>query len=146
MTIGQPVLRPAPGESHTWELLEPLAFSAPGVGAIRVYPGARTDGASIPRPLWTLVGPPLRDTRVVAAAIIHDQLYCTAGLHGQLSRRECDQIFHAALLAGGCPRHRAALYYAGVRTGGWIGWMRYARNPERISRELALIGLDRGDA
>jgi len=139
-----PPLRPAPDNPHLWQTLEPLTWNDPLHGAITVKAGARTDGASIPRLLWSLVGTPMRDSRVTPAAIIHDQLYATCGIGGQLSRESCDAIFYRALRAAGCPPHRAWLYWSGVRSGGWIGWRRYARDPESVIYQLAFIDHDTG--
>ena len=41
---------------------------------VRVRPGFRTDGASIPRLLWRVFGSPY-DPDIFAAAIAHDALY-----------------------------------------------------------------------
>lgn len=139
-----PALKPDLKNPLQWVILEPLTWRDPLHGAITVLPGARTDGASIPRLLWTLAGAPLRDNRVTPAAIIHDQLYATCGLNGQLSRKSCDAIFYRALLAAGCPKHRACLYWSGVRTGGWLGWNRYAKDHTALIYESAFIERDTG--
>jgi hypothetical protein len=144
MSFRSPPLRPATDNPHRWQTLEPLTWNDPLHGAITVKAGARTDGASIPRLLWTLVGPPMRDSRVTPAAIIHDQLYATTGLCGQLSRASCDAIFYRALCAAGCQKHRAWLYWSGVRLGGWIGWRRYASDHDALLYELAFIDRDPG--
>ena len=73
----------------------------------------------------------MRDWRVLRAAILHDQLYCSLGLDGQLSRADCDAVFRRALLAAGVPAYKAWLYWLGVRAGGWVGWRRYARDPQQ---------------
>lgn len=141
MCFTAPPLAPIPGRPHHWRILEPLTWHDPLHGAITVLANATTDGASIPRALWTLVGAPLRDSRVLPAAIIHDQLYATCGM-GVLSRESCDAIFHRALIAGSCPRLRARLYWLGVRSGGWLGWNRYARDPEMLAIQSAFICRD----
>lgn len=129
-----------------WVTLEPLTWDDPLHGAITVHAGARTDGASIPRALWTLVGPPMRDSRVTSAAIIHDQLYATCGICGRLKRADCDDVFYRALRAAGCPKHRAWLYWLGVRLGGWIGWRRYAKDQEALAYQLQYISRDAGQS
>ena len=139
MTFTAPPLVPVPGYPRCWETLADLTWHDMLHGAITVKAGARTDGASIPRLLWSLVGAPLSDSRVLPAAIIHDQLYCTCGLNGELSREDCDAIFHRALVAAGCPQLRAWLYWTGVRSGGWLGWRRYKRNPEAVAYDLQFI-------
>jgi hypothetical protein len=132
-------LRPVAGEKRRWELTERLIYSDPVEGVIRIAPGASTDGASIPRLLWTLVGAPLADTRVCPAAVVHDQLYCTLGLGGRLTRARADALFYRALRANGVSRLKACLYYLGVRLGGWVGWGNYASNPGAVERELMRV-------
>ena len=138
MSFTAPPIAPVPGHPNRWRILEPLTWHDPLHGPITVLAQATTDGASIPRVLWTLAGAPLRDSRVLPAAIIHDQLYATCGM-GVLSRESCDAIFHRALLAAGCPRLRARLYWLGVRSGGWLGWSHYARDPEMLAFQSAFI-------
>lgn len=48
------------------------------------------------------------------AATVHDYLYS----QGNLSRKQCDQIFYLALRDEGIARWRAWLMWAGVRIGG----------------------------
>lgn len=48
------------------------------------------------------------------ACTVHDYLYS----QGQLTRRECDDLFYRALRADGVAKWRAALFWAGVRIGG----------------------------
>jgi hypothetical protein len=141
--LSDPVLAPAHGSHNLAQLKEPLIYSDPDIGTLTVQPGALTDGASIPRLLWTLVGSPMADWRVLRAAILHDQLYRSIGINGQLSRAACDKIFRRALRAAWVPTYKTWLYWLGVRLGGWIGWMRYASDPHESARQLAYI--TRGD-
>ncbi|MEA1053430.1 DUF1353 domain-containing protein, partial [Lamprobacter modestohalophilus] len=120
-----------------------LVYRDTSLGTLTVQPGALTDGASIPRLLWTLVGSPMRDWRVLRAAILHDQLYRSLGVDGQLKRAECDAVFRQALIAAGVPAYKAWLYWSGVRIGGWVGWRRYAREPAQVKREVRLIDWQR---
>ena len=131
-----------PSHGHLWKLAMPLVYRDALHGDITVYPGAITDGASVPRPLWSIVGSPLRDTRVVKAAAIHDQLYKTLG--AGLTRKQCDQVFCRALRDEGVSWVKAATYYIGVRIGGWIGWRRYARDHDALMYELAFINRNTG--
>jgi hypothetical protein len=138
--LSDPVLAPALNSHYLAILKEPLIYSDPDIGTLTVQPGALTDGASIPRLLWTLVGSPMADWRVLRAAILHDQLYRSLGINGQLSRAACDELFRRALIAAGVPAYKAWLYWAGVRAGGWVGWGHYRRMPPDIrQRETALI-------
>ena len=137
--MSDPIIRAQASDYRRFQLCEALTYEDDFWGRITVKPGASTDGASIPRLLWTLVGSPLSDSRVLRAAIIHDQLYCTLGLDGKLSRESCDAVFKRALIAAGVPKYRSCIYWAGVRTGGWVGWRNYAKHPSRVREQLAFI-------
>jgi hypothetical protein len=80
--------------------------------------GFRTDGASIPRMLWALLGSPF-DPRLVEAATYHDAAY-RVGMH----RGDADELFRLLLLANGVTPARARLLWFGVRVFGWRYWRR----------------------
>jgi hypothetical protein len=84
--------------------------------------GRTTDGASIPRVLWTLIGHPLEGL-FLRPSIAHDDLYRS----GAVSRGKADAMFRRQLLSEGVEPWRAAAMYAGVRIGGWLAWRRYRR-------------------
>ncbi|WP_296257710.1 MULTISPECIES: DUF1353 domain-containing protein [unclassified Pseudomonas] len=59
------------------------------------------------------------------AAILHDWLYTV----GMLPRAECDAVFYRALTTGdGTARWRAAIFWLGVRLGGFTS---YTKTPTR---------------
>ena len=70
------------------------------------------DGASIPRSLWSSIGSPYTDD-YRRASIVHDVACRTPNV----SRKEADEMFYYACIAGGCTPQRAAVLYAGVRIG-----------------------------
>ena len=75
----------------------------------------KTNGASIPRALWTLIGSPFTgDYR--RAALVHDQA-CVDARSGKGSRRAADRMFYHACRDGGCPVRDAIILYVGVRIG-----------------------------
>ena len=76
--------------------------------------GARINGASIPRPLWSMVGSPYTDD-YRRASIVHD----VACINVEVNRKDADVMFYNACLAGGCPTFQAMLLYAGVCLGRW---------------------------
>ena len=105
------------GDRDDWEVQEKLTFYDEESGyAITVLPGARTDGASIPRFFWRVIGGPFSG-RYIAAALIHDQLYKAQGA-GKFSRKAADQLFKRAMLASGVPGWKAEVMYSAVRMGG----------------------------
>ncbi len=90
-------------------------YSVAGVKKIvRLLPGMPTDGASIPRPLWGLVGAPL-DGEYTFAAVLHDAIY-----RGQFeSRAVGDCLFRLGIdYAGGVSRVK----WAAVRAFAGFAW------------------------
>lgn len=82
-----------------------------------------SDGASVPRFLWSLY-PPLGDA-YEPAAWLHDFLYARGGL-GLLTREEVDALMLEASVDGCGFRGRGAVVmHLGVRLGGWLAWRRY---------------------
>lgn len=118
---GRVVLAMAAGTSgRRWSLTEPLSFEAAGDHGRRLVsllPGLASDGASVPRLVWFVLGPPIGD-RVTPAALIHDGLYAAQ----PLTRSEADEVFYRAMRSLGVGPVRAWLYWAGVRIGGWWSW------------------------
>ena len=84
-------------------------------GIITVPTGFRTDGASIPRVFWSILGP---HGSYFGAAIVHDFLYSKASNHHWLmTRADADKIFLEAMYNAGVGFHRNIIY-AAVRLGG----------------------------
>lgn len=104
----------------------------------------RTDGVSIPRILWSLVGIQLGG-RCRAAGLVHDYLYQHCGkvvVHRMsleefsmistertFTRKECDELFLDHLLRSGLWAWRAAAAYRAVRMyfGGGKAWRGHAK-------------------
>lgn len=75
----------------------------------------QVDGASIPRPLWALVGAPYVGN-YRRASIVHDWA-CDEAEGDNKARRAADRMFYHACRAGGCSVFEAVLLYIGVRFG-----------------------------
>lgn len=86
------------------------------IGLITVPADFRSDGASMPRFFWRLIGHPFQ-MQYLREAILHDWLYRTQ----PCSRALADRIFYE-LLAGKVRSWRRRLIYRGLRLGGWIAW------------------------
>jgi hypothetical protein len=96
------------------------------------------DGASIPRPLWALVGSPYTgDYR--RASIVHDVACVEAGTD-HAARKKADKMFYEACRAGGCSVAQSILLYVGVRIGAWYGGALAADREE--GAKLATDALD----
>ena len=118
-----------------WALAGPIYYSDAEYGTLTAHAGVPTDGASIPRFLWPIVGPPLRDARTARPAVLHDLLYYLSNAVA-LSRRDADIIFARGLLANDVPLIKVVIYYAGVRLGGWRGW-RFHQREIAFQREMS---------
>jgi hypothetical protein len=88
-------------------------FRFVGNATVIVPAGFVTDGASIPRLFWSLMGP---FGLYFEAAIVHDFLYSTGGC-GALSRLQCDLIFLEAMTAIGVSWLTRSIIYRAVRIG-----------------------------
>ena len=97
-----PIIKPR--SDGMWELVEDYQ----GVPA-----GFVTDGASVPRFLWRVLGPPL-EADTIGAAVKHDWEYARAAR----PRADIDADFYFDLRADGVGVIRSALYWLGVRIGG----------------------------
>lgn len=95
--------------------LRPLYYQT-ALGLVVVPENFRSDGASMPRLFWRLIGHPFQ-MQYLREAILHDWLYRTQ----PCSRALADRIFYN-LLAGKVKEWRRKLIYLGLRLGGWIAW------------------------
>jgi hypothetical protein len=99
------------GGSRLFALDAPFEYV--GSVIIRVPEGFVTDGASVPRLFWSLLGP---FGSYFSAAIIHDFLYSE---HNRIfPRQECDWIFLEAMAASGVGWLTRRTIYRAVRLGG----------------------------
>ena len=98
----RPIIMPL--DNGLWQLVEEWD----GIPA-----GFVTDGGSIPRLLWRVIGPPV-DAQTIAPFIRHDWNYQTA----RVKRHQADNQLYADLRAAGVSRVRAYAIYAGVRAFG----------------------------
>ncbi len=98
--------------------------------------GMRTDGASIPRFAWRLIGPPLAG-RYRRAAIIHDAAYQGVlerldhegnALPRDYSRKWADRLFRDLMRALRVFPINRWLIYRGVRLGGWLAWRKHRKH------------------
>jgi len=90
---------------------------------IHIPDGLVTDGASIPRFLWVIVGHPMDE--FAQAAVVHDYLYSLRGIYAEdriYSRKRCDEIFYEAMGALKVPKWKRIAMYQAVRCFGGIPW------------------------
>jgi hypothetical protein len=95
------------------EVLERYSYTD-GIGhTLTADPGFKTDGASIPRALWTIVGSPFTG-KYIGAAVVHDVGCDTHKYSWEVTHR----MFYTAMLELGVSEDYAKLLYWGVRIGG----------------------------
>lgn len=103
-----------------WEVQEPLRFQYQGA-TITVPKGFKTDFASVPRILWSVL-PPIGT--YTESAVLHDFLYYKGKYatvqHEQLTREKADKIFLAAMLSQDVNKFTAYFMYGGVRIFGGL--------------------------
>ena len=124
--LPQPVTSPLAGEPGLYQLQARLDVPV-GPFTLTAPAGFITDGASIPRWAWWLIGHPMTGT-FQAAAFIHDWLYTSR----PVSRVVCDALFCQILREYGVRPWRAKTMYVAVRIGGWRVWARQRRR--RVNR------------
>lgn len=100
-------------ETQRWRLI--LTVEIEGV---KIPAGFRFDLASIPRPLWPLVGP---FELSIEAPLLHDYLYFHRGM-GQYSRSEVDRLFLKVMKQEGIWAWRRWPAFVAVRLFGWLAW------------------------
>lgn len=102
---------------------------------IAVLPGYVTDGASIPRVAWRVVGNPWEE--YLPAAIIHDILYETE----IFDRRDADRCFIDLMEWLEIGWARRSIMYRAVRMGGGFTWRKHTEDSKAYAKRfLALNG------
>ena len=79
--------------------------------------GFETDGASIPKVFWSIIGSPFKG-QYLYAALIHDYL-CKMGVDGtpKASRKVTNKIFYNCMRYYGVGRCKAKMMYWAVKVG-----------------------------
>lgn len=94
-------------------LLAPISYNDPNAVSWPVPEGAKLDGASIPRPLWSIIGGPF-EGRYLDASIVHDY-YCDEKLRPW---RDTHRMFYNAMRRSGVGGAKAKImFYAVYRFG-----------------------------
>lgn len=115
---------------------EPLTFVDPNGKRWTAPAGIEVNGASIPRPLWSIVGSPFKGD-YLRASVIHDH-YCVTMQRGW---RQTHKMFWYGCRADGVSQIYANLLYAGVMRFGprWIvrrGASGASAKPKRVNPEF----------
>jgi hypothetical protein len=102
------------GADRQMRLLEDFWYDDPSEHRWVAPKGAIINGASIPAPLWSIVGSPYTG-EYRRASVVHD-IACD---NPEIPRKNADKMFYFACCAGGCSQRQAQLLYVGVRIGAW---------------------------
>jgi hypothetical protein len=122
-------------DSDTIKLLEGVSYIVPELDAkIIIKPGFLTDGASIPRFFWRIIGHPFA-ADILPAALLHDALYQTE----LFPRAFCDRVFRDYLGQRGFSWWRRTAVWLGVRLGGGFVWRGHTASGISASRELVAV-------
>ena len=118
-SVGEAFPLPLKGEyvgRGQWKLTEVFKYVNPPL-AVKVPIGFVTDGASIPRLVWVLIGSPWGG-KYAKAAVVHDYGYYTQ----VQPRRMVDKQFIDGMTILGVSYWKKRVMYRAVRMGGWICW------------------------
>lgn len=105
-------------EHGSWRVAADFRYYPLHSDPIDVPMGFETDFASVPRGLWNIFPP---DGPWTQAAVVHDWLYNTRGMHVR-TRKACDVIFLEAMTALKVPLWKRQLMYRAVRIFGGVYW------------------------
>jgi hypothetical protein len=109
---GRLVLHPLP-DGRKMRVLEDFGFLDSDRLHWAVPPGTTVDGASIPQPLWSLIGGPF-EGKYRDASVVHDY-YCSVR---SADWKSVHRVFYRAMLVSGVSVRRAKLMYAAVYFAG----------------------------
>lgn len=109
-------------DGRTMHLLHPLRYIDSKNKSWDVPVDAVTDGASIPKPFWSLVGGPYSG-RYRKAAVVHDHFCMTRTESWEATH----QMFHEAMLAAEVSEELALILYQAVLLHG-PRWDEQGRN------------------
>lgn len=102
--------------------------------AVRINRGFLTDGASIPRAAWRVIGHPFISD-LLPFALGHDALY-SAEL---MPRADCDKWFLETMKLGGIGWIKRNSIWSAVRTFGAFVWKAHTPHSIEAARKLCFI-------
>jgi hypothetical protein len=126
--IGRLAFTPLP-DGVLMELLEEFGFLDRYGLRWMVPKGTWVDGASIPQPLWSIIGAPLTG-KYRDASVIHDY-YCDVRLRPW---RDVHRVFYEAMIVSGVSIARAKIMYAAVYFAGprWSETVEHNSNIDKV--------------
>lgn len=100
-------------EDRKMKILQDFSFIDSNGTAWVCKKGSIVDGASIPRPFWKIIGPPLTGS-YRRSSVIHD-VYCDSKAR---SANDTHRVFYEMMRADGVPINEAKIMYWAVKTFG----------------------------
>lgn len=103
------------------KLMEDFGFTDSSGKTWLAPKGSFLNGATIPKPLWSIVGCPYVGPYRYAS-IVHDYFVGEGTNPEPISyeeRRAADRMFYEACIYGGCTKRFAGILYIGVTIGSW---------------------------
>ena len=137
-----PALTPIADKGDEWDVdCHWMSHCANG-RAVVIRRGFHTDGASIPRLAWRVIGHPFSKD-ILPHALAHDALYASEAM----TRRECDDWFAESMRISGVSAVKRNAIWSAVRMfGGWV-WRRHdVRGVFAARQSVRLIGEEEHDA
>lgn len=90
-------------------------------GFVTIKAGFLSDGASIPRVCWSIIGHPYEG--YLQAAAVHDWLY-RKGNGYDFTRAEADMVLRDLMEDLGYSWAKRWAFWSAVRAGGWRSWQK----------------------
>lgn len=110
--MGRLIFEPL-SDGRLMQIIEPFGFLDSEQKRWQVPVGTKVDGASIPQPLWSIIGGPF-EGKYREASVVHDY-YCDIRTEPW---RAVHRVFYYAMRASGVSERRAKLMYAAVYFAG----------------------------
>ena len=110
--MGRLILEPL-RDGRLMRVIEPFGFLDPEQKRWPVPVGTKVDGASIPQPLWSLIGGPF-EGKYRDASVVHDY-YCDVRT---VPWKAVHRVFYLGMRASGLSDQRAKLMYTAVYFAG----------------------------
>ena len=137
-----PALTPVADKTDEWTVDCHWMSHCVNGRAVIIRRGFHTDGASIPRLAWRVIGHPFSKD-ILPHALAHDALYASEAM----TRRECDDWFAESMRISGVSAIKRRAIWSAVRLFGWSVWRSHdTRAVFDARRSVRLIGGEEHDA
>ena len=120
-------------DANNYQLFENITYTN-SYYEINVLKGFKTDGASIPRFLWSLIGAPFNGDYTFAA-IIHDALYKSE----YLDRSIADKLFLDMMKELNVSFSKRYTMFLAVKSFGWLVWKKHIKEDVLYSKKFIKI-------